>query len=100
LAHAVAEFVYTERNGLDAIIITGDLATTGLPADLLPAERYVTEACTDKWLTSRQAPSLASHDLPIFLIPGNHDRYQDEVGTPVVSDSMLHSMHIGLQAPE
>ena len=80
LADAIAEFVYHERDGLDAVVITGDLATTGINIDLQPAERYVAEPCSSKWLTSRQTSSLASAGLPIFVLPGNHDRYLDDVG--------------------
>lgn len=80
LADAVAEFIYTEYAALDAIIITGDLATTGRAVDLAIAARYIDEPCANKWLTSRETPSLNSRDLPAFLLPGNHDRYQDDAG--------------------
>jgi 3',5'-cyclic AMP phosphodiesterase CpdA len=81
LADSVAEFVYREYAAFDAIIVTGDLAATGLGAHLTPAANYITDRCTNKWWTASELPGLNSWGLPIFVLPGNHDRYCDESGT-------------------
>ena len=60
-------FIEDEAANLDAIIITGDLATTGLAVDL------------DKgwdFLQGTSVHSISSTATPKLLLPGNHDRYR------------------------
>jgi hypothetical protein len=77
IAEAVAREAFYRRNDLDGILITGDLATTGLPEDLHPANEYLEARAQVGWLSSNMRPTLAGCGLPIFILPGNHDRYRD-----------------------
>ena len=49
-----------EAKGIDAVLITGDLATTGNSQDLSAAKEYV---------------SKFRRVAPLFVVPGNHDRF-------------------------
>jgi 3',5'-cyclic AMP phosphodiesterase CpdA len=59
------------------VIITGDIATTGLTFDLEFALRFV-EGVPDinNKRRSNNFPTISGIQLPIFLLPGNHDRYK------------------------
>lgn len=80
LAEAVAKFAYANQRVLDLVMITGDIATTGLKLDLEPAFEFVDGPATDIWLTSNRRPTLQGARKDIFLLPGNHDRYRDNWG--------------------
>ncbi|MBF0137382.1 MAG: metallophosphoesterase [Magnetococcus sp. DMHC-1] len=58
-----------------AILITGDLAATGLESDMQAARRYITGAgpVAEGY---RTWPGLTTHGVPLLFMPGNHDRYQ------------------------
>jgi len=79
-----ADFVHQHAaNGLlDAVVLTGDIATTGDTEELEKALEFF-EAPPDVRLrsqTSEQEPTLAELPIPIFLLPGNHDRYKTGPG--------------------
>jgi len=78
LLEAVAALAYNRRNVIDAIIITGDLATTGNRDDLDEAFNFVDGSVGGRvpWLDSRNKPTLQGARRPIVLIPGNHDRFK------------------------
>jgi 3',5'-cyclic AMP phosphodiesterase CpdA len=87
LARAVARYAFKKANRFDAMLITGDLAKTGKPGDLLLAHEYVSAqgqktplswnpAGWAPWLSPAGFPTLKSPGLPILLLPGNHDRFQ------------------------
>jgi predicted phosphodiesterase len=76
LAERVAFFVYNNAADLDGIIISGDVATTGLSEDLRVAHEFVA-APSDTWLDARGRPTLSGANSWIFVLPGNHDRYED-----------------------
>lgn len=80
LALAVAEFALAHRAGLSAIIITGDLATTGLVEDLKAALAFVNEPAIRGVRSEQGTATLAAAGLDVFLVPGNHDRYASEFG--------------------
>lgn len=81
LAEAVAEFAYARRDIYDLILLTGDIATTGLDDDLAPAFEFVDKAAVQYWLTADRKPSLQGTGRQVFLLPGNHDRYDDNIAT-------------------
>jgi len=72
---------------LDAIVFTGDLATTGLKGDLervglfLRAD-YAPNSPHRPRDTDPDIPTLASLKTPIVCLPGNHDRYWLPLGLP------------------
>jgi DNA repair exonuclease SbcCD nuclease subunit len=74
---ALVEFVHSRKGSLDAILITGDISTTGLDYDLQQARRFV-EGVPDAHdiRTTGGFPTISGAGLPIFLLPGNHDRYK------------------------
>ena len=78
LLEAVAALAYHRRNAIDAIIITGDLATTGGRDDLEEAFDFVDGSVggSAPWLSAKNKPTLQGAGRPIVLIPGNHDRFQ------------------------
>jgi 3',5'-cyclic AMP phosphodiesterase CpdA len=82
LARAVAEFALYNRHILDGIVITGDLATTGLLDDLSAALSYIEEPASIGVSTIGRTPTLAAAGLNLCLLPGNHDRYSSELGAP------------------
>lgn len=66
-----------DRAVVDAILLSGDLATSGDSADLALAHSYVADVATDRWLSAKGTPTLQGARLPIGLLPGNHDRFKD-----------------------
>lgn len=85
ILEGLALLAWNERNNLDAIVITGDLATTGVRADLEAADRFLYEphSSSDPHLAVGDYPTLNNPaPLNIYLIPGNHDRYEGKFHTP------------------
>ncbi|MGJ5195189.1 metallophosphoesterase [Bradyrhizobium sp. HKCCYLRH1030] len=82
IAKGVAQFCADWRDGVDGIIITGDLATTGLAIDIGVAEQFVKEPAAFAHLTQSRTPTIASLGLPIHLFAGNHDRYVNNGAKP------------------
>jgi predicted phosphodiesterase len=70
IAEAAARFAWANRDGYDAIVITGDLATTGDPADLRLAHAFIQSLPQD---------DSDGQPLPVAVIPGNHDRFVDSL---------------------
>lgn len=60
------DFVDTQLRSRDAMIITGDLATTGERQDLGAARDFL-----EAWIQANPA-------RPLVLLPGNHDRYTSD----------------------
>jgi 3',5'-cyclic AMP phosphodiesterase CpdA len=76
---AFVEFAYTNRQAFDALVITGDLATTGDRHDLKAAyDLFSAPAHGLTCLTSSGQPTLDywSKRKALDLLPGNHDRYR------------------------
>jgi len=77
ILQSFADFVRAQRS-LDAILLTGDIATTGSYEDLIAAHRFV-RGTTTPWFSGSfrifSEPSLAGSEVPLWLLPGNHDRF-------------------------
>jgi len=77
---AVAKWAYYYKENIDAIIITGDIAESGFIEDLLFAKDFIDSASAYPsrvpWINIEGRPTLQSCNKPIFLMPGNHDRYK------------------------
>jgi 3',5'-cyclic AMP phosphodiesterase CpdA len=82
IARAAADFTFKYHKQFDAIIITGDIATTGVVEDLRVAETFVDGPAIRGVSAHENMPTIAASELPIFLIPGNHDRYDTVYGGP------------------
>lgn len=76
-ARAVSRYLATQlldAERPDALVITGDLATTGSAQDLSAALKYLDHP-GDDWVTQDDEPRLVTKGVPIRVMPGNHDRY-------------------------
>jgi hypothetical protein len=83
LAEAVARIAFLRSNSIDAILVSGDIATTSEAADLTPAFQFIDAAATPGiWLSPSNAPTLQGASVPVVLLPGNHDRFQHIFHTP------------------
>ncbi len=81
----LASFVYKQSATglLDAVILTGDIATTGATKDLEKAFEFI-HAPADPRVPTQSASqkgkaTLAGASKPVWLLPGNHDRYQRSI---------------------
>jgi uncharacterized protein YidB (DUF937 family) len=77
---ALAEFLYEHREQIDLILLTGDLADDGDPRNLEEALSFIFTDATHEWkvtTASGYQPTLNCNCgvPPIFLMPGNHDRF-------------------------
>ena len=63
----------TERNELDAVILSGDIATTGFEHDLLKAREFLEGPPAGAYAVGLTV--LANIGIPVWILPGNHDRY-------------------------
>lgn len=86
LANAAAQAaqILARRVGLDAILVTGDLATTGLRRDLRTALEFIASEprSPEEWRNEHNRPTLQAAGVPILVMPGNHDRYRYFAGLP------------------
>ena len=83
---AFAIFAHNIRKTIDAMIITGDLATTGNLTDLQAAYEFLTAPAGQRsYLTAVGEPTLSEWMGPpinpnqrqlLDILPGNHDRYR------------------------
>lgn len=77
---ALADFVYDWQDRLEAILISGDIAVTGINSDLKRAIQF---------FTSSTEPTLQNCAKPIIIVPGNHDRYDQYSKSPKLALSAL-----------
>lgn len=79
--NALVNLVHDVKDSLDGILITGDIATTGLDFDLSKALAFVEGVPDpDDARTSGGFPTLRGAGCPVHLLPGNHDRYKLRFG--------------------
>jgi hypothetical protein len=73
-----AKFVWKNRASLNAVMLTGDIATTGSQKDLDVAHSFVTSTADIKipWLNDKREPTLEGSGVNVWIMPGNHDRYK------------------------
>ena len=78
VAQSLLRTLHTELSNLDAIIVTGDIATTGDPKDLAFAKEFFDGKMPLEWNSiAGSLPSILKDRKYTFLaMPGNHDRYQ------------------------
>lgn len=74
---ALVNLVHNLKATLDAILITGDIATTGLEFDLAKALLFIEgQPDAHEIRTSTGFPTVSGAGVPVYLLPGNHDRYK------------------------
>lgn len=78
----------SETDALDAIVLTGDLATTGETVDLKTARDYIDGdlLCVMELQTRMTVPAIGQLACPLFVMPGNHDRYLSPACFPISRD--------------
>lgn len=76
IALAANEYILEHIYRSDALVITGDLATTGSEFDLLVARNFLLGDIPRKWeVEGFFNRSLIGDHINTIIIPGNHDRY-------------------------
>ncbi len=60
------------QSDLRAVILSGDIATTGFDYDLLKAKEFLDGPKAGTFAASQ---SLSHIGIPVWILPGNHDRY-------------------------
>jgi DNA repair exonuclease SbcCD nuclease subunit len=75
---AIGAALKERRQEIDAVVLSGDIATIGRSRDLAIGESEIRAICNDLW------PTLPSDEAlrKVLIIPGNHDRFSDWRGTP------------------
>lgn len=76
----IGQVVSLQENKLDAVLLTGDLATTGKEDDIKRARNFLRATFNPKYPhksreTSYRGGTLSAVKIPIIHLPGNHDRY-------------------------
>jgi 3',5'-cyclic AMP phosphodiesterase CpdA len=71
----LSEFVHSRNGAYDAILISGDVATSGRPIDHAIAFNYVDGKPVDKWKDNDGRPVLSHQGTYVLVCPGNHDNY-------------------------
>lgn len=74
----------------DALVVTGDLATTGSRDDLLIARAYFSGQIPPNWNPGIEFPSLLGDDSIVVALPGNHDRYEGIMLSPAGTGFETH----------
>jgi 3',5'-cyclic AMP phosphodiesterase CpdA len=81
ITSGVAQFCLKHTHSIDGIIISGDLATTGMATDIGVARAFVDDAPLSGFRSESHRPTLQSARRPIYVLPGNHDRYANNYAT-------------------
>ena len=81
IVSGAAQFCLERSNISDGIIVTGDLATTGMMSDIVVARSFISDRATNGFLGDAGFPTLNAGNA-IDVLPGNHDNYTDNRGTP------------------
>lgn len=83
----LARFIHNGRESFDAVLISGDLATSGSQSDLVRAYTVLTADpdAEDRWRAKGYASRATLSDVfappgeagirELWVVPGNHDRY-------------------------
>lgn len=78
LSNSLPRRLWEDEDGFDAIIITGDLAASGIGNNLLVAYKYISDPSVPGQL---KIPN-PFHSIPTVILPGNHDRYTLSLNCP------------------
>ena len=60
------------QSDLNAVILSGDIATTGFEHDLQKAKEFLDGPTSGRFAASQSVSNLG---IPVWILPGNHDRY-------------------------
>ncbi len=83
---ALAQFVYVNKDDIDGILISGDIAHAGIDMHLSRAIEFFASPSgfypREPWIDVNRRPTLRTFEKPIVVVPGNHDRYDGLLGQP------------------
>jgi len=79
---SAAFFIEQNSRQFDLLVVLGDLATSGREEDMAVAADVFLENKTKKFTNAALDPRFGGYGLPLLVLPGNHDRYKDDYGTP------------------
>lgn len=84
VALQVARFLVERVRPGSLLLVSGDVAATGLDADLAVGLAFLCEppGAMGRHLTASLKPTIAGARLNVCLVPGNHDRYRSDLGIP------------------
>jgi 3',5'-cyclic AMP phosphodiesterase CpdA len=63
------------QDDLRAIVLSGDIATTGFEHDLLRAKEFLEGSGGSTGPFAASEPVLSNLTIPVWILPGNHDRF-------------------------
>lgn len=94
VAASLLETLVDELVQADAVIVTGDLGTTGSAEDLKLAKDFFSGAVSSYWNPGpNPLPSLLERpDDIVVTLPGNHDRYE---GVALVPGGLSYEQYFG-----
>jgi Calcineurin-like phosphoesterase len=98
IVSGVAQFCFQRVNVSDGILMTGDIATTGMLSDIGVAYSFIAEEAVGGYVTRTRSPTLNTSNTPIYVLPGNHDKFVDGSGTPRAGPGNLHRTISGVSA--
>jgi 3',5'-cyclic AMP phosphodiesterase CpdA len=75
LLDAMASFAYQYRECYDAIVLSGDLATTARKPDLDKVRHLIETVPAEGYWDEDGHPSLRAAGKRVLIVPGNHDRF-------------------------
>lgn len=81
-AFAVARFAYDREDDFDAVIVSGDLASTGQMPDLAVAASYFLEEPPEHFFEMRTDKAFFPSRRKKIIVAGNHDRYTNIFAGP------------------
>lgn len=82
IAASAAQFCFERARSADGVIITGDIATTGIITDINAAHAFVATPPAAGFYGATRMPTLGFMGDNIYVVPGNHDKFSDNRGTP------------------
>lgn len=82
IAIAAARHISRQAYQVDALIASGDLATTGSELDLNAARDFLLGNLPTTWSANRYLRyPLIQPGMPTIIMPGNHDRYKTDAAS-------------------
>jgi DNA repair exonuclease SbcCD nuclease subunit len=85
LSH-IAKTAYYNKDDVDVIMISGDIADFGYREDLLRAREFLDPMAAfdpiQPWKDRAGHPTLKAVGKPLVLVPGNHDRFDNAAFRP------------------
>jgi 3',5'-cyclic AMP phosphodiesterase CpdA len=101
IAEFLARKIFQIRNQIDLLLISGDIATTGLPEDLKIGLHFVNNSPVHTYFGADWKATIRSNAFPILLMPGNHDRFRSNKAEPNCRTfDLLFEKHWGRSDPQ